>query len=159
MNKLIVMGNLTGDPKITHTDSTTIAKYTVAVNRRGKREENIADYIPCVAFGRSAEFAEKYLHQGMKMLITGRLQSGSYINKDGQKVYTLDLVVEDQEFAGSKGNNKASGKEGNNDIRNTPSPIPDAAPATKKSSNSSAESYDENGFMTTPIDMNNLPFA
>ena len=111
MNKTIVMGNLTKDPEVRYTqgeNSMAVAKYTLAVNRRGKqRENNDADYIPCVAFGKLAEFAEKYYHKGTKALVTGHLQSGSYVNKEGQKVYTLDLIVEDQEFAESK--NAASG--------------------------------------------------
>ena len=111
MNKTIVMGNLTKDPEVRYTqgeNSMAVAKYTLAVNRRGKqRENNDADYIPCVAFGKLAEFADKYYHKGTKALVTGHLQSGSYVNKEGQKVYTLDLIVEDQEFAESK--NAASG--------------------------------------------------
>ena len=84
-----------------------IARYTLAVDRRFTRRDEdddgaTADFIGCVAFGRSAEFAEKYFHQGTKMVVTGRIQTGSYVNKDGQKVYTTDVVVEDQEFAESK---------------------------------------------------------
>ena len=106
MNKVILMGRLTRDPDIRYSageNSTAIARYTLAVDRRFKRDsEQTADFINCVAFGRSAEFAEKYLHQGTKIAITGRIQTGSYTNRDGNKVYTTDVVVEDQEFAESK---------------------------------------------------------
>jgi len=109
MNRVILMGRLTREPDIRHStgeNATTIARYTLAVDRRFTRrnDENgqTADFIGCVAFGRSAEFAEKYLHQGTKILVTGRIQTGSYTNRDGQKVYTTDVVVEDQEFAESK---------------------------------------------------------
>lgn len=100
------MGRLTRDPEIKSSQgekSTTIARYTLAVDRRFKRDnEQNADFIGCVAFGKSAEFAEKYFRQGIKVVVTGRIQTGSYTNKDGQKVYTTDVVVEDQEFAESK---------------------------------------------------------
>lgn len=107
MNKVILVGRLTRDPDIRYTqgeNSMAVARYTLAVDRRrssqdGQRE---ADFIGCVAFGRQAEFAERYLHQGTKLVITGRIQTGSYTNKDGQKVYTTDVVIEDQEFAESK---------------------------------------------------------
>ena len=108
MNKVILMGRLTRDPDVrvsTGERSMSIARYTLAVDRRGRRSDNgeqTADFISCVAFDRSAEFAEKYLHQGTKVVVTGRIQTGSYTNKDGQKVYTTDVVVEDQEFAESK---------------------------------------------------------
>ena len=106
MNKVILMGRLTRDPDIRYStgeNSTAVARYTLAVDRRFKRDsEQTADFINCVAFGRSAEFAEKYLHQGTKIAITGRIQTGSYTNRDGNKVYTTDVVVEDQEFAESK---------------------------------------------------------
>ena len=106
MNKVILMGRLTRDPDVRYSqgaNATAVARYTLAVDRRFKREnEQSADFINCVAFGKSAEFAEKYLHQGTKVVVTGRIQTGSYTNKDGQKVYTTDIVVEDQEFAESK---------------------------------------------------------
>ena len=110
MNKVILMGRLTRDPDVrvsTGERQMSIARYTLAVDRRGRRTDNggeqTADFISCVAFDRAAEFAEKYFHQGMRVLITGRIQTGSYTNKDGQKVYTTDVIVEDQEFADSKG--------------------------------------------------------
>lgn len=109
MNKVILMGRLTRDPDVRYSQSTdssmAIARYTLAVDRRrgkGSDNEQSADFISCVAFGRSGEFAEKYLHQGMKIVVSGRIQTGSYTNKDGQKVYTTDVVVEEQEFAESK---------------------------------------------------------
>ena len=108
MNKVILMGRLTRDPDIrTTTGETTmtIARYTLAVDRRTKRTDSndqTADFISCVAFGRAAEFAEKYLYQGMKVLVTGHIQTGSYTNKDGRKVYTTDVMIEEQEFAESK---------------------------------------------------------
>lgn len=104
------MGRLTRDPEIRYSQgadgSNAIARYTVAVDRRRKTNgdgtEQTADFIGCVAFGRSAEFAEKYLHQGTKVIVTGRIQTGNYTNKDGQKVYTTEVIVEEQEFAESK---------------------------------------------------------
>ena len=108
MNKVILMGRLTRDPEVRYSQGNEpmcIARYTLAVDRRIKREgEQDADFINCVAFGRNGEFAEKYLHKGMKIAVTGRMQTGSYTNKDGIKVYTTDVVVEEHEFAESKGN-------------------------------------------------------
>ena len=107
MNKVILMGRLTREPDVRYSQnvdgSIAIARYTLAVDRRrGKDQEQTADFISCVAFGKAGEFAEKYLHQGTKIVVTGRIQTGSYTNKDGQKVYTTDVVVEDHEFAESK---------------------------------------------------------
>lgn len=108
MNKVILMGRLTRDPDIRYSQGenpTAVARYTLAVERRFGRNndgEQSADFISCVTFGRSAEFAEKYLHQGTKIAVTGRIQTGSYTNREGQKVYTTDVVVEEQEFAESK---------------------------------------------------------
>ena len=108
MNKVILMGRLTRDPEVRYSqgdNAMAIARYTLAVDRRFNRnnnDENSADFIGCVAFGKSAEFAERYLHKGTKIVATGRIQTGSYVNKDGVKVYTTDVVVEDQEFAESK---------------------------------------------------------
>lgn len=107
MNKVILMGRLTRDPDIRYSageNATAVARYTLAVDRRFRRDgDQTADFINCVSFGRQAEFAEKYLHQGTKIAITGRIQTGSYTNRDGNKVYTTDVVVEEQEFAESKG--------------------------------------------------------
>lgn len=109
MNKVILMGRLTRDPDVRVSNTAdrqiTVARYTIAVDRRAKRDGNdqTADFISCVTFDRAAEFAEKYLHQGTKVLVTGRIQTGSYTNKDGQKVYTTDVMIEEQEFCESKG--------------------------------------------------------
>ena len=108
MNKVILMGRLTRDPEVRYSQGgenpLAIARYTLAVDRRFRRDgEQTADFISCVSFGRTAEFAEKYFRQGMRVLISGRIQTGSYINRDGQKVYTTDIIVDDQEFADSKG--------------------------------------------------------
>ena len=103
MNKVMLMGRLTKDPEVRTGESTTVARYTLAVNRKFKKDgEPAADFISCVVFGRSAEFTEKYFRKGMQVAISGRIQTGSYTNKDGNKVYTTDVVVEEQEFAESK---------------------------------------------------------
>lgn len=127
MNKVILMGRLTRDPEVRYSqgeNATAIARYTLAVDRRFTRnnDDQTADFINCVAFGRSGEFAEKYLHKGTKIAITGRIQTGSYTNKDGVKVYTTDVVVEDQEFAESK--NASAGDGGY-----APAPRTESAPA------------------------------
>ena len=110
MNRVILMGRLTRDPEVRYSQgerSMAIARYTLAVDRRGRRgqegSDQTADFINCVAFDRAGEFAEKYFRQGMRVLVSGRIQTGSYVNKDGQKVYTTDIIVDDQEFADSKG--------------------------------------------------------
>ncbi len=107
MNKVILMGRLTRDPEVRYSQGESpmaIARYTLAVDRRFGRnnDDATADFIGCVAFGKAGEFAEKYFRKGTKVAITGRIQTGSYTNKDGVKVYTTDVVVEDQEFAESK---------------------------------------------------------
>lgn len=106
MNKVILMGRLTRDPEVRYSQGNepmAIARYTLAVDRRGKSaEEQTADFINCVAFGRAGEFAEKYFRRGIKIAISGRIQTGSYTNKDGVKVYTTEVVIEEQEFAESK---------------------------------------------------------
>ena len=110
MNRVILMGRLTRDPEVRYSQgerSMAIARYTLAVDRRGRRSQDgdqgqTADFINIVAFDRAGEFAEKYFRQGMRVLVSGRIQTGSYVNKDGQKVYTTDIIVEDQEFADSK---------------------------------------------------------
>ena len=111
MNRVILMGRLTRDPEVRYSQgerSMAIARYTLAVDRRGRRNqsqdgsEQTADFIPCVAFDRAGEFAEKYFRQGLKIIVSGRIQTGSYTNRDGQKVYTTEVVVEEQEFAESK---------------------------------------------------------
>lgn len=117
MNKVILLGRLTRDPEVRYgigENATAVARYTIAVDRRFKRDgEQNADFIGCVAFGRNAEFAEKYLRQGTKIVLTGRIQNGSYTNRDGQKVYTTDIVVEEQEFAESKAAAAGNSGQGN----------------------------------------------
>ena len=113
MNKVIPMGRLTRDPEIRYAQNengTAVARYSLAVDRRFKRDgEQDADFIGCVVFGKGAEFAEKYLAKGTKIVVTGRIQTGSYTNKDGQRVYTTDVVVEEQEFAESKAASQGNG--------------------------------------------------
>lgn len=125
MNKVILMGRLTRDPDVRYSQgesSMAIARYTLAVDRRFNRgDENNTDFINIVAFGKAGEFAEKYLHKGTKVLVTGRIQTGSYTNKDGQKVYTTDVVAEDQEFAESK--NASSGEGGSGNYTRSSAPV------------------------------------
>jgi len=136
MNKVIIMGRLARDPEVHYTQGenpTAIARYTLAVDRRVKKEgEQSADFIGVVAFGRAAEFIEKYCHKGMKLLVTGRIQTGSYTNRDGNKVYTTDVIAEEQEFCESK-----------------------------KTTEEEAPKTDADGFMNVPegIDEDELPFA
>lgn len=136
MNRVIIMGRLVRDPEVHYTQGenpTAIARYTLAVDRRVKKEgEQSADFIGVVAFGKAAEFIEKYCHKGVKLLVTGRIQTGSYTNKDGNKVYTTDVIAEDQEFCESK-----------------------------KTTEADAPKTDADGFMNVPegIDEDELPFA
>ena len=154
MNKVILMGRLTRDPEVRYSQGErqmAIARYTLAVDRRGRANtsngEQTADFIQCVAFDRSAEFAEKYFHQGTKLVVTGRIQTGSYVNKDGQKVYTTEVVVEDQEFAESKASS---------DSYAASHPRTEAAPAPSMPSPSAASA---DGFMNIPDGIDEeLPF-
>ena len=114
MNKVILMGRLTRDPEVRYSQGESplaIARYTLAVDRRfnSNGDDATADFINCVAFGKSGEFAERYLRKGTKIAVTGRIQTGSYTNKDGVKVYTTEVVVEDQEFAESKNSSGGDG--------------------------------------------------
>ena len=114
MNKVILMGRLTRDPEVRYSQgesATAVARFSLAVDRRFKRQgdDQSADFINCVTFGRTAEFAEKYLHQGTKVVGCGRIQTGSYTNKDGQRVYTTDVVLEEVEFAESKNASQNNG--------------------------------------------------
>ncbi len=122
MNKVILMGRLTRDPDVRYTqgeEPMAIARFTLAVDRRGKRDgEASADFPSCVCFRRTAEFVEKYAHQGTKLVVTGRIQTGGYTNRDGQKVYTTDVVVEEAEFAESKA-------AADRNTQQTPPPSPD----------------------------------
>ena len=137
MNKVILMGRLTRDPEVRYTqgdNAMAITRYSLAVDRRFKRDgEPDADFINCVAFGKSGEFAEKYLKKGTKVAVVGRIQTGSYTNKDGQKVYTTDVVVEEQEFAesknsGSSDNNQSAPANKNTDFMNIPDGIDEELP-------------------------------
>lgn len=125
MNKVILMGRLTRDPEVRYSqgeNSMAIARYTLAVDRRfQKNSEQAADFIPCVAFTRAAEFAEKYFRKGMRVCVSGRIQTGSYTNKDGVKVYTTEVIVDDQEFADGKGESSNNGGVDFGDTRPTPS--------------------------------------
>ena len=149
MNKVILMGRLTRDPEVRYSQgdsATAVARYTLAVDRRFKRDgEASADFINCVVFGKSAEFAERYFRQGLKVVVSGRIQTGSYTNRDGVKVYTSDVVVEDQEFAESK-----AASESNMGSYRQASPRPSPAP--------SADIGD--GFMNIPDGIDEeLPFS
>lgn len=141
VNTVILIGRLTRDPEVRYSqgsESMAIARYTLAVDRSYRREgENNTDFIGCVAFGRNAEFAEKYFRKGTKIAITGRIQTGSYVNREGQKVYTTDVVINTQEFAGSR--NEAQ----------EPAPAGSPMPETEK-----------DGFMNIPDGMDDeLPFS
>ena len=152
MNKVLLMGRLTRDPDVRYSagdNATAVARYTLAVDRRFSRRDDpdgtgqTADFIGCVVFGKGAEFAEKYLRQGTKILVSGRIQTGSYISRDGQKVYTTDVVVEEQEFAESK-----SADSGNR-----------AAERTQSSRGGNKSAVDEAGFMRIPEGFGDeLPF-
>lgn len=141
MNKVILMGRLTREPEIrygTGENALAVARYTLAVDRRGQKQGNQqnADFIPCVAFGRDAEFAEKYFRQGTKITIVGRIQTGSYTNREGRKVYTTDVVIEEQEFAESKA----------------------ASERNRQAAAGQATPSDYDGFMPAPDD-EQLPFS
>ena len=127
MNKVILMGRLTRDPDVRYSAGATplaIARYTLAVDRRFKKDgEASADFISCVVFGKAAEFTEKYLRQGTRITVCGRIQTGSYTNKDGVKVYTTEVVVEEQEFAESKGTSDSSAS----GFQPSPSPAPSSS--------------------------------
>ena len=147
MNKVILMGRLMRDPEVRYSQGETplaIARYSLAVDRRGRNNQDgqTADFINCVAFGRQGEFAEKYLRKGTKIAVTGRIQTGSYTNKDGVKVYTTEVVVEEQEFAESKANQSGSTDNGGF------APMPGAAPVAAGE-----------GFMNIPDGIEELPFS
>ena len=149
MNKVILMGRLTRDPEVRYSqgeNSLAIARYTLAVDRRFKRDgEATADFISCVAFGKTAEHVERYYRQGLKVTVCGRIQTGSYTNKDGVKVYTTEVVVEEQEFAESKAVSDANA----GSYRQAPSPAPAPAPVSDAG----------DGFMNIPDGIDEeLPF-
>lgn len=138
MNKVILMRRLTRDPEVRYSggdNATAVARQSLAVDRRFKRDnEPSADFINCVGFGKTAEFAEKYFRKGMRICVVGRIQTGSYTNRDGQKVYTTDVVVEEQEFAESKGASENNGADrpqpttDNNGFMNIPDGIDEELP-------------------------------
>ena len=143
MNKIIIMGRLTRDPDIRYTqgeNQTAIARFSLAVDRRWKREgEPDADFFNCTAFGRQAEFAEKYLKKGTKIAITGRVQNDNYTDRNGQKVYSIQIMVEEMEFAESKSKNAEAGQQDRSSER---------------------PSYEGDGFMTIPEGTEDeLPFS
>ncbi len=145
MNHVVLMGRLTRDPDVRYGQGDTpmaIARYTLAVDRRrnpNNQEGATADFISCVAFGKSGEFAEKYLHKGTKIAVRGHIQTGSYTNKDGMKVYTTDVVIDEQEFCESKNANNGNGN---------------GAPTTAPNSTPSATA----DFMSIPDGVDDLPF-
>ena len=130
MNKVILMGRLTRDPEMRGDGTSLVARYTLAVDRRFKKEGQAdADFINCVCFGKSAEFAEKYLKKGTKIVVTGRIQTGSYTDKDNKKVYTTDVIVEEQEFAESKGASGESAEvKADNDFMDIPANLQNDMP-------------------------------
>lgn len=147
MNKVILIGRLTRDPEVRYSsgeNALAIARYTLAVDRRfHKDNEASADFIACVAFGKGGEFAEKYLRQGTKIVVTGRIQTGSYTNREGQKVYTTEIVVEDQEFAESKAASQNNSQTSTGSRQQSPPPMP----------------TDKDGFMQIPDGIDEeLPF-
>ena len=134
MNKVILMGRLTKDPDVRYSQGETascVARYTLAVDRRFARRDSqdaqTADFIQIVAFGRSGEFAEKYFRKGTKVIVTGRIQTGSYTNKEGVRVYTTDVVAEDQEFAESKNSSAGNGGSFGSEMPSSNEPAPSAA--------------------------------
>ena len=147
MNRAILMGRLTRDPEVRYSSgerSMAIARYTLAVDRgfkRGESSEQNADFIPCVAFDKAGEFAERYFRQGMRVLVSGRIQTGSYTNKEGQKVYTTEVIIDTQEFADSKG-------------------ASDGSSSYEASTRPSPASASTDGFMNIPdgVDDEGLPF-
>lgn len=147
MNKVILMGRLTRDPEVRYSsgeNALAIARYTLAVDRRFRKDnEASADFVSCVAFGKGGEFAEKYLRQGIKIVVTGRIQTGSYTNREGQKVYTTEVVVEDQEFAESKAASQNNSQASAGSRQQPPPPMP----------------TDKDGFMQIPDGIDEeLPF-
>jgi single-strand DNA-binding protein len=131
MNKVALIGRLTRDPEIRHNNDTLVGHFTLAVDRRYKKDgsEQTADFITCVAFGKTAEFLEKYVHKGTKLAVCGRIQTGSYTNKDNKKVYTTDVVVEECEFTESKAaSQQQKPQEDANGFMNVPDGVDDEFP-------------------------------
>ena len=163
MNSVILCGRLTKDPEIRYSSGERqmpIARYTLAVDRRGRRGQQdnqgqTADFIPCVAFDRAAEFAEKYLKQGTKMIVRGRIQTGSYTNKDGQRVYTTEVIIEDQEFAESRNASAQGGSSFSQNFRQN-----EEKPRDNQSFSQSSDDAGD-GFMNIPdgVSDEGLPFS
>ena len=130
MNRVILCGRLCKDPEIRHSGDMAFAKFSLAVDRKVKKgEEKKADYINCTAFGKQAEFIEKYFHKGDGMNLEGRIQTGSYTNKDGQKVYTTDVIIDSVEFPLGKGNGSSNNTSNANDgFMNIPDGINEELP-------------------------------
>ena len=133
MNSVQLIGRLTRDPEVRYTDGgSSIARFSLAVDRRFKQENGAdADFINIVSFGKTAEFIEKYFHKGMKIALNGRIQTGSYTDKDGKKIYTTDIVAENVEFCESKGtsaNNDAPAPASDGDFMSVPDGIEDELP-------------------------------
>ena len=137
MNKVILMGNLTRDPEIRYSqgeNSLAIARFGIAVNRRFARQgDTDTDFFNCTAFGRQAEFVEKYFRKGSRMLVSGRVQNDNYTNKNGEKVYSVQIIAEEIEFAERKGNGQTSGgapapSEASNDFMNIPDGVEEGLP-------------------------------
>lgn len=158
MNKVVLMGRLTRDPDIRWSqgqDQQCTARYTLAVDRRVKRDAPVtADFIPCVAFGKTGEWAEKWLKKGMKVAISGRIQTGKYVNRDGITVYTTDVVIEEQEFAESKREQEASNyaetHTGQTEIREE----------TRGNTQEAVRNNEMDGFMNIPDEIDEeLPFT
>ena len=168
MNRAILMGRLTRDPDIRYTqgdNAMCIARYTLAVDRRrrpsdngGNANQQTADFISCVAFGKTAEFVEKYLKKGTKICVEGRIQTGSYTNKDGQKVYTTEVRVESHDFAESRA---ASGQQTNAGNTGSATGAQNTAPAQRPAGNAQPNSTDPmDGFMNLPDGIDEeLPFT
>ncbi len=138
MNKVVLMGRLTRNPEVRKNSGTVVARYTLAVDRRFKTQNDnqSSDFISCVSFGKTAEFVEKYLTQGTKIIGFGKIQTGSYTNRAGQKVYTTDVILEELEFTESKSNSK----------NGSSSPEPQGKDIG-------------DGFMEVPEDMDDMPFT
>lgn len=152
MNKVILLGRLTKEPTLRYTggpDSMAVARFTLAINRRVKREnEQQADFINCIAFGKTAEIAEQYCHKGIKLAVEGRIQTGSYTDRGGIKIYTTDVIIENLEFAESR---KAAGNSSNN-----------KAGSSENNSNKMSGTYtDSDGFIHIPdgVEDEGLPFS
>ena len=161
MNKVVLMGRLTRDPEVRYTQgeqSMAVARFTLAVDRRFRKEgEKTADFISCAAFGKIAEFIEKYCHQGTKLVVEGRIQTGSYTNREGTKVYTTDVVVEAAEFAESKAAGQGTGGSDTSGAAGQGSREQNRNQSRTNGSYGQCET-DADGFMRIPDGVEGLPF-